>query len=450
MGKNDKIPCVEKRIYSGDEMVKSAQISLILKLSLVLSFSVMFLVVMQLVGGATAMADGASATRTLPAEVQPSERFEVSIDCKGIQIGGVSEILPEGFIYVEGSVSGDIVFEEVVDRKVAFGFMSEPGVFTYDVIASDDPGMYDFSGVVKGKSIIEDKEVEVSVTGSSNILVQMVTEHQLTVITFNTTLIGDDSVVLQGSLNDMGGAEIVAVSFDWGTTGSYGNTLSAGQMSATGQFSAELTGLAGGTTYHFRAKATGNGMTAFGQGVTFVTIQENLPATSEPTTTPIMYTLEAVANPPEGGSVDFSPPGGNYAVGTIVTLTANAAQDYEFDNWSGDLSGSENPETITMTAEKSVTVKFELKDVVTVSPTPTATPTITPTATPTTTLTATPTNKPAAKPKVTQPPATSEPDENGGGVNPWVIIGPIVGVLALGLLGYFLWIKKQEEGTKTD
>jgi len=58
------------------------------------------------------------------------------------------------------------------------------------------------------------------------------------------------------------------------------------------------------------------------------------------------------------GSVALNPAGGTYNEGTQVTLTATPAQGWQFDHWSGDLSGSTNPATITMDADKTVTAVF--------------------------------------------------------------------------------------------
>ncbi len=51
----------------------------------------------------------------------------------------------------------------------------------------------------------------------------------------------------------------------------------------------------------------------------------------------------------------------DYESGTVVELTANPAEGYEFVEWTGDLSGSENPQQITMDGPKEVTVVFEKK-----------------------------------------------------------------------------------------
>lgn len=60
------------------------------------------------------------------------------------------------------------------------------------------------------------------------------------------------------------------------------------------------------------------------------------------------------------GDVDLSPSGAYYPVGTNVTLTAAPYTGYAFSHWDGDLTGSDNPATITMDANKSVTANFEV------------------------------------------------------------------------------------------
>jgi hypothetical protein len=50
---------------------------------------------------------------------------------------------------------------------------------------------------------------------------------------------------------------------------------------------------------------------------------------------------------------------GLYTYGTVVTLTATAADGWHFVEWGGDTSGTVSPTTVTMTSNKSVTATFE-------------------------------------------------------------------------------------------
>ena len=72
-------------------------------------------------------------------------------------------------------------------------------------------------------------------------------------------------------------------------------------------------------------------------------------------TTP-QYTLSTNTN--GAGSITLSPSGGTYTEGTVVTVTANPDNGQQFDGWSGDLNGSDNPTTITMNDNQSITATF--------------------------------------------------------------------------------------------
>ncbi|MEX2428076.1 MAG: malectin domain-containing carbohydrate-binding protein, partial [Bacteroidales bacterium] len=61
---------------------------------------------------------------------------------------------------------------------------------------------------------------------------------------------------------------------------------------------------------------------------------------------------------PEFGSVILDPSGVEYNEGTHVVLTPEPNPGYYFEQWMGDLEGSENPATITMDADKTVTARF--------------------------------------------------------------------------------------------
>ncbi|MBW2524036.1 MAG: hypothetical protein JRI23_07670 [Deltaproteobacteria bacterium] len=68
-----------------------------------------------------------------------------------------------------------------------------------------------------------------------------------------------------------------------------------------------------------------------------------------------VYTLTVTA---ADGSVAKSPDATHYDPSEVVTLTATPAAGYLFDHWGGALSGSSNPETLTMDGSKSVTAVF--------------------------------------------------------------------------------------------
>jgi uncharacterized repeat protein (TIGR02543 family) len=73
---------------------------------------------------------------------------------------------------------------------------------------------------------------------------------------------------------------------------------------------------------------------------------------------PKQYIL--TANTIGSGSLMSNPAGSAYNPGTAVTLTATPAAGYQFSGWSGDLTGTANPATVTMYANKNVTATFTL------------------------------------------------------------------------------------------
>jgi trimeric autotransporter adhesin len=93
------------------------------------------------------------------------------------------------------------------------------------------------------------------------------------------------SAVLNGSANPFGA--LVTVSFEYGFTTSYGNTIAATPSTISGvvvtPFSAALGSLAPNTTYHFRAVGIYNAQTLYGNDMSFTTS----------TLAPIVVTLAA-------------------------------------------------------------------------------------------------------------------------------------------------------------
>lgn len=58
------------------------------------------------------------------------------------------------------------------------------------------------------------------------------------------------------------------------------------------------------------------------------------------------------------GSITLDPPSGLYISGTSVTVTAVSVNGSEFTGWSGDLSGTENPQTIVIDENVDITANF--------------------------------------------------------------------------------------------
>lgn len=72
------------------------------------------------------------------------------------------------------------------------------------------------------------------------------------------------------------------------------------------------------------------------------------------------YSLTATASPAEGGTI--TPASGDYHRDSTFDVTAEANQGWEFVDWEGDFSGTENPFSLTMDDNKTITANFERQE----------------------------------------------------------------------------------------
>jgi hypothetical protein len=79
---------------------------------------------------------------------------------------------------------------------------------------------------------------------------------------------------------------------------------------------------------------------------------------------PLNTAVVPVVAPPDGPIGEIRPDpdlncgGGRYVAGTVLTVSAVAKGGWSFAGWSGSLSGTLNPETLTMDGTKTVTAAF--------------------------------------------------------------------------------------------
>lgn len=78
----------------------------------------------------------------------------------------------------------------------------------------------------------------------------------------------------------------------------------------------------------------------------------------------LQYDLSATVEPVDAGSVSTSlvETTRSYAHGQTVRLTANPAEGWEFDHWTGDLTGSVSPADVEMNGRKTITAVFRKRD----------------------------------------------------------------------------------------
>ena len=101
--------------------------------------------------------------------------------------------------------------------------------------------------------------------------------------------------------------------------------------------------LSNGTKYYWRVDAKNAGGASSWASSSFTTIVK------------FAFSISAT-----NGTVTPNPAVSPYDSGTVVTLTPVSATGYQFAGWSGDLTGTANPATITMNSAKTVTASFAI------------------------------------------------------------------------------------------
>jgi hypothetical protein len=74
--------------------------------------------------------------------------------------------------------------------------------------------------------------------------------------------------------------------------------------------------------------------------------------------TPLQNTYTITISSTTGGTVALSPSKANYTSGEVVTVTAIPTTGYSFSSWGGDLSGTTNPATLTVTKDNTISASF--------------------------------------------------------------------------------------------
>ena len=121
----------------------------------------------QPVTGATDVTVGASATRSIGGDVVAGAHVEVSVSVSGLgEFGGVTETLPEGFVYLSSTLEDAAV--SVDGQTVTFAIIGDSASFTYTVRAPDVAADYGFTGVVTGSN-----DVDGTVGGASSVTVNV-------------------------------------------------------------------------------------------------------------------------------------------------------------------------------------------------------------------------------------------------------------------------------------
>ncbi len=163
-----------------------------------------------------------------------------------------------------------------------------------------------------------------------------------TVSTQAVTDITTSSATGNGTITDLGTANPTAYGVCWSTTlnpTTADANINQGATGSTGAFTANLTGLSAGTTYHVRAYATNTAGTSYGEDVSFTT--------TSPLPSPAWYTvtfnLDGKGTRTGGGALVQSIKGGSSASAPLV----QANSGYSFTGWDQSFSNVQASMTVT-------------------------------------------------------------------------------------------------------
>ena len=191
---------------------------------------------------------------------------------------------------------GDVVEDgraDVTERGVCWSIVENPTIA--DAHTSDGAGLGSFVSNITGLEPNTTYYLRAYATNSEGTSygdqVNFMTLEEMielaTVKTLLVTSITSTTAVAGGDVTADGGTEVTAKGVCWST--SQEPTIEGEHTengAGTGEFTAELSGLEQNTTYYVRAYATNKEGTAYGEEVTFTTLQENV------VVKPIVTTLE--------------------------------------------------------------------------------------------------------------------------------------------------------------
>ena len=191
---------------------------------------------------------------------------------------------------------GDVVEDgraDVTERGVCWSIVENPTIA--DAHTSDGAGLGSFVSNITGLEPNTTYYVRAYATNSEGTSYGdqvnfMTLEEMIELATVKTSLvtsITSTTAVAGGDVTADGGTEVTAKGVCWST--SQEPTIEGEHTengAGTGEFTAELSGLEQNTTYYVRAYATNKEGTAYGEEVTFTTLQENV------VVKPIVTTLE--------------------------------------------------------------------------------------------------------------------------------------------------------------
>lgn len=158
------------------------------------------------------------------------------------------------------------------------------------------------------------------------------------VSTLGISNLGTTTITLNGSIDTLSGVSGGYVYFEYGLTTAYGYGTTHVGKSTVGSFTADVSGLNQGTTYHYRAVFTYSGGTVYGNDLEFITVSISGAA--------VVYTSSAI----NVGNATAT------LVGTIITLGnyTNALGYFEYGTTTSYEKGATPVTNLTTTGSYSI------------------------------------------------------------------------------------------------
>ncbi|MFH1771784.1 MAG: fibronectin type III domain-containing protein [Candidatus Omnitrophota bacterium] len=276
----------------------------------------------------------------------PLEGVSLKADVYGTQDGNIT------YYFQSNNSSGSF---KTISSEATFENVAETSMTAENIGNYQKPYTYYGKVVVKRGPLQAENRVAITVTGDldmtppsrvSDLSVPATTD---TSITLKWTAPGDDGTVGRAAIYDLR-YSLSEIASDSAYDNAFHTQGEPFPNTAGKTETFEVTGLIPNTRYYFAIKVKD-------EAINLSALSNTVSATtSEPPPQVTYYNL--TANTQGTGSVMLNPAGGRYIEGTTVTLTAQPASGWTFQSWSGSLSGTANPQTLTMDSNKTITAAF--------------------------------------------------------------------------------------------
>jgi len=245
---------------------------------------------------------------------------------------------------------GGIVIEEgsgkIIEKGVCYGTVAEPTIANKKTSDGAGPGTFisNISGLNGGTTYyVRAYAINSAGTGYGMALSFETLGQAPTALTQKATNVATTTATLNATINANDLSTIV--SFEYGTSATYGQTITISQSPVSDNsdtsVSADITGLTGGTIYHYRVKTVNSLGTVYGDDMSFTTSHRSIKVPAD--FPAIAQAIEAA----EAGDTIIISPGTYYENNITINKAITISSEWKI---TGDVSKIE--ETIVDSQDK--------------------------------------------------------------------------------------------------